>query len=244
MKSSHGARQQRFGFLGDHLLGCIASFIVYKTFAVGTVCSGVLKPGMDVIFAPGALHAKCTMVQNMGANLEEAFPGDFVHFSVSGPAARAIKRGHVTSAAARMPVKIARRLCCQMFVLEDELKVGDTLTVHCHTAHAVCKLNTLLTKLNPRTGMVAEILPPTARVGDAFMATMIPTEPMCIETYSECASLGTFVGRNIDSGIVVCVGIVKKVQDVDNEDEKSRSQNTISFSTKDDQTWSGVQVTL
>ena len=244
MKSNHGARQRRFGFLGDHLLGCIVNFIVYKTFAVGSVCSGVLKPGMDVIFAPGALHAKCTMVRNMGAEIEKAYPGDFVHFSVSGPAARAIKRGHVTSAATRMPVKTARRLYCQMFVLKDELKVGDTLTVHCHTAHAVCKLNTLLTKLNPHTGVVEQILPPTVRVGDAFMATMIPTEPMCIETYSACASLGGFIGRNIDSGIVVCVGVVKKVQCADSEDEKSRSQNTMSFCTEDDQTWSGSQVTL
>merc|ERR1712032_572603 len=84
---------------------------------------------------------------------------------------------------------------------------GYTPVLDCHTAHIACKFNTVLSKLDARTGKVAALLPAAVKTGDAAMVALTPTKPMCLESYSEFAPLGRFAVR--DMRHTVAVGIVK-----------------------------------
>lgn len=73
---------------------------VYKiggigTVPVGRVETGVLKPGMKVIFAPSGLETEVKSVEMHHEALPEAVPGDNVGFNVKGIAVKDLKRGYV-----------------------------------------------------------------------------------------------------------------------------------------------------
>lgn len=73
---------------------------VYKiggigTVPVGRVETGILKPGMNVTFAPTGVKADVKSVEMHHESLPEAIPGDNVGFNVKGLSIKDIKRGNV-----------------------------------------------------------------------------------------------------------------------------------------------------
>ena len=73
---------------------------VYKiggigTVPVGRVETGVLKPGMNVTFAPSNLKSDVKSVERHHEKVPEAIPGDNVGFNVKGLTVKDIKRGYV-----------------------------------------------------------------------------------------------------------------------------------------------------
>lgn len=73
---------------------------VYKiggigTVPVGRVETGILKPGMSVVFAPVMISTEVKTVEMHHENLTEALPGDNVGFNVKSVAVKDIKRGNV-----------------------------------------------------------------------------------------------------------------------------------------------------
>jgi len=81
---------------------------VYKiggigTVPVGRVETGVLKPGMVVVFAPGGLSTEVKSVEMHHESLPEAVPGDNVGFNVKNVSVKEIKRGFVAGDTKRDP---------------------------------------------------------------------------------------------------------------------------------------------
>lgn len=73
---------------------------VYKIGGIGTVpCgrveTGVLKPGMKVVFAPVNIQSEVKSVEMHHEALTEAIPGDNVGFNVKNISVKEIKRGNV-----------------------------------------------------------------------------------------------------------------------------------------------------
>ena len=62
---------------------------------VGRVETGVLKPGMTVVFAPGNISTEVKSVEMHHEALAEAIPGDNVGFNVKNISVKDIKRGNV-----------------------------------------------------------------------------------------------------------------------------------------------------
>merc|ERR1712174_76881 len=220
---------------------------VYKiqgigTVPVGRVETGILKPGMVIRFAPVNLSAECKSVEMHHEQLESAKPGDNVGFNVKGLSIKQIARGNVASDAKKAPAKPVRRFLAQVIVLKHkQIKSGYTPVLDCHTAHIACKFNTVLSKLDARTGKVAAYLPSAVKTGDAAMVALTPTKPMCLEAYSDFAPLGRFAVR--DMRHTVAVGIVKKTQFKDQEPHPTgkTKKGLPKFSTEDDQSWSGIK---
>jgi len=84
---------------------------VYKiggigTVPVGRVETGILKPGMEVLFAPVNLTTECKSVEMHHTQLPEAIPGDSVGFNVK-LSVKDIKRGFVCSDAKNDPPRVA-----------------------------------------------------------------------------------------------------------------------------------------
>merc|ERR1712113_1166986 len=173
--------------------------------------TGVIKPGMNIRFAPTGLTAECKSVEMHHETLPEAKPGDNVGFNIKGLSIKQINRGNVASDSKKNPARHVRRFLAQVIVLKHkQIKSGYTPVLDYHTAHIACKFNTVLSKLDVRTGKVAALLPAAVKTGDAAMVALTPTKPMCLESYSDFAPLGRFAVR--DMRHTVAVGIVKKVQ--------------------------------
>jgi elongation factor 1-alpha len=90
-----------------------------------------------------------------------------------------------------------------------EIKAGYAPVIDCHTAHIACKFETLQSKIDKRTGKVAEENPQALKKGDSGMVVMVPSKPLCVEAFSEYAPLGRFAVRDMCQ--TVAVGVIKAV---------------------------------
>jgi len=195
---------------------------VYKiggigTVPVGRVETGVLKPGITVVFAPSTHSAEVKSIEMHHEALEEATPGDNVGFNVKGLSLKDIKRGMVAGDIKNDPPMRAQSFNAQVIVLDHPNKImpGYTPVVDCHTSHIACKFNKLLHTIDKRTGQAKESDPKSIKTGDAAIVEMIPTKHMCVEPFSEYPPLGRFAVRDMRK--TVAVGVIKMVTRVDKD---------------------------
>jgi len=193
---------------------------VYKiggigTVPVGRVETGVLKPGMTVTFAPAMLTTEVKSVEMHHESLESAKPGDNVGFNVKNISLKQIRRGMVAGDAKKDPPCKTDYFTAQVIILDHPNKImaGYTPVLDCHTAHIACRFNKLITLMNKRTGAVIEQNPKSAKSGQAVLVDMIPSKPMCVETYKDYPPLGRFAVRDMRK--TVAVGIIKQNHRVD-----------------------------
>jgi elongation factor 1-alpha len=193
---------------------------VYKiggigTVPVGRVETGVLKPGMSVTFAPAMLSTEVKSVEMHHESMEEAKPGDNVGFNVKNISLKQIRRGMVAGDAKKDPPCKTDYFTAQVIILDHPNKImaGYTPVLDCHTAHIACRFNKLITLMNKRTGAVIEQNPKSAKSGQAVLVDMIPSKPMCVETYKDYPPLGRFAVRDMRK--TVAVGIIKQNHRVD-----------------------------
>jgi elongation factor 1-alpha len=189
---------------------------VYKiggigTVPVGRVETGIIKPGMVVTFAPANVTTEVKSVEMHHESLPEAVPGDNVGFNVKNVSVKEIRRGNVASDSKNDPAKEAGDFTAQVIVLNHpgEIRNGYTPVLDCHTAHIACKFSEILTKVDRRTGKEIEKEPKSIKSGDAAMVKLVPSKPMCVETYAEYAPLGRFAVRDMRQ--TVAVGVIKEV---------------------------------
>ena len=190
---------------------------VYKiggigTVPVGRVETGVIKPGMEVLFAPPQIKAEVKSVEMHHEAMPEAVPGDNVGFNIKGVSNTDIRRGNVTGDSKNDPPAGVDFFLAQVIVLNHpgEIKNGYAPVVDCHTAHIACKFNEILSKMDRRSGKVIEEKPKAIKSGDAAMVNMVPSKPLCVETFSEYAPLGRFAVRDMRQ--TVAVGVIKAIQ--------------------------------
>jgi len=189
---------------------------VYKiggigTVPVGRVETGVLKPGMIVVFAPNSVTTEVKSVEMHHEMLSEANPGDNVGFNVKNVSVKDIKRGNVCSDSKRDPALPAAEFDAQVIVLDHPNKImpGYTPVLDCHTAHIACRFNKLLFSMDKRSGKKLEDNPSFLKKGMAGIVQMIPSKPMAVESFSVYPPLGRFAVRDMRK--TVAVGVIKKV---------------------------------
>jgi len=193
---------------------------VYKiggigTVPVGRVETGILKPGMTVNFAPVQLTSEVKSVEMHHESLAEAVPGDNVGFNIKGISVKEIRRGMVASDAKNDPAKECSTFFAQVIILNHpgEIRNGYTPVLDCHTAHIACKFQEIESKLDRRTGKVQEELPKFVKSGDAALCHLVPSKPMCVESFTDYAPLGRFAVRDMRQ--TVAVGVIKGVTKVE-----------------------------
>jgi elongation factor 1-alpha len=189
---------------------------VYKiggigTVPVGRVETGVLKPGMTVLFAPVGLTTEVKSVEMHHEAMPEAIPGDNVGFNVKNVSVKDIRRGFVCSDAKNDPAQETESFVAQVIILNHpgQIHAGYTPVLDCHTAHIACKFAEILTKVDRRTGKELEAAPKNVKSGDAAMVRLMPSKQMCVETFAEYPPLGRFAVRDMRQ--TVAVGVIKEV---------------------------------
>ena len=126
-----------------------------------------------------------------------------------------IRRGNVASDSKNDPAKEAASFNAQVIILNHpgQIGAGYAPVLDCHTAHIACKFAELVEKIDRRTGKSIEANPKFVKSGDACIAKLVPSKPMCVESYNEYPPLGRFAVRDMRQ--TVAVGIIKSVEKTD-----------------------------
>ncbi|XP_068189160.1 elongation factor 1-alpha-like [Antennarius striatus] len=201
---------------------------VYKiggigTVPVGRVETGILKPGTIVTFAPLNLTTEVKSVEMHHESLPEALPGDNVGFNVKNVSVKEIRRGYVAGDSKNDPPKGTGSFKAQVIVLNHpgNISSGYAPVLDCHTAHIACKFAELDEKIDRRSGKKIEDNPKSIKTGDAAIVNMIPSKPMCVESFSEYPPLGRFAVRDMKQ--TVAVGVIKSVEKVEGKGKMTKS---------------------
>ncbi|XP_038051874.1 elongation factor 1-alpha [Patiria miniata] len=189
---------------------------VYKiggigTVPVGRVETGIIKPGVVVTFAPPNITTEVKSVEMHHESLPEALPGDNVGFNVKNVSVKEIKRGMVAGDSKNDPPRGAASFKAQVIILNHpgQIHAGYAPVLDCHTAHIACKFAELLEKIDRRSGKKLEDLPKMVKSGDAAIINLIPSKPMCVESFNDYQPLGRFAVRDMKQ--TVAVGVIKEV---------------------------------
>eukprot|EP00339_Tiarina_fusa_P013856 CAMPEP_0117005932 /NCGR_PEP_ID=MMETSP0472-20121206/6344_1 /TAXON_ID=693140 ORGANISM="Tiarina fusus, Strain LIS" /NCGR_SAMPLE_ID=MMETSP0472 /ASSEMBLY_ACC=CAM_ASM_000603 /LENGTH=439 /DNA_ID=CAMNT_0004707259 /DNA_START=82 /DNA_END=1401 /DNA_ORIENTATION=- len=198
---------------------------VYKiggigTVPVGRVETGVIRPGIQAMFAPAGIVAEVKSVEMHHEILPEAGPGNNVGFNVEGVSVSDLRRGYVASDANSNPASGVSSFEGQVIVMNHpgQITTGYAPVLDCHTAHVACTFTAIKEKLDRRTGKVLEQNPESVKMGDACIVDLEPTKPLCVETFTDFPPLGRFAIRDMRQ--TVGVGVIKSVT----KDAKSESQ--------------------
>jgi len=189
---------------------------VYKiggigTVPVGRVETGIIKPGMVCTFAPTGVSTEVKSVEMHHEALEQATPGDNVGFNVKNLSVKDIKRGYVASDSKNDPALGCANFTAQVIIMNHpgQISAGYAPVLDCHTAHVACKFKEISEKMDRRSGKVTEENPKFVKNGDACIATLEPTKPMCVEAFTDYPPLGRFAVRDMRQ--TVAVGVIKAV---------------------------------
>merc|ERR1719233_826975 len=181
------------------------------TVPVGRVETGEIKAGMIVMFAPVNVTTEVKSVEMHHQQLEKAGPGDNVGFNVKNVSVKEVRRGNVASDSKNDPAKETDVFKAQVIILNHpgEIRKGYSPVVDCHTAHIACKFETLIEKIDRRSGKKLEDNPAMVKSGDSALVEMKPSKPMCVEAFVDYAPLGRFAVRDMRQ--TVAVGVIKSV---------------------------------
>ena len=204
---------------------------VYKiggigTVPVGRVETGVMKPGDVVTFAPANVSTEVKSIEMHHESVPEAVPGDNIGFNVKNLSVKDIRRGYVCSNSKNDPAKETENFLAQVIVLNHPGQIGNGYSpvLDCHTSHIACKFAEIESKIDRRTGKELEKEPKSIKMGDAAMVRLVPTKPLCEESFTEYPPLGRFAVRDMRQ--TVAVGVIKAVtkRTADSKATKSASK--------------------
>ena len=137
--------------------------------------------------------------------LAEGLPGDNVGFNVKNVSVKDIRRGNVCSDSKNDPAMEAASFLAQVIVMNHPGQIGNGYApvLDCHTAHIACKFAEITEKIDRRTGKSIENNPKFIKSGDAALVKMVPTKPMCVESFSVYPPLGRFAVRDMRQTVAV-----------------------------------------
>eukprot|EP00058_Branchiostoma_floridae_P014374 XP_002599862.1 hypothetical protein BRAFLDRAFT_127644 [Branchiostoma floridae] len=190
------------------------------TVPVGRVETGILKPGMEVTFAPVNITTEVKSVEINSESVPEALPGDTVGIILKNAdvSDKDLWGGCVAGDSKNDPPKEAVSFDAEVTVLNHSVQIhaGDTPEVDCHTARIACKFAELKEKIDRRSGKVLERNPAFLESGDTAIVQMIPSMPMCVEAFSDYPALGRFAVRDMTQTVrdmtqTVAIGTIKSV---------------------------------
>ncbi len=180
------------------------------TIPVGKIETGIMKVGQKVIALPArngtGVEGEVKTIEMHHESMNEAVAGDNVGVNVRGIGKKDVARGDVICDAAK-PATIAEEFTAQIAVINHPTVIakGYTPVFHVHTAQVPCQFIELVSKLDPKTGQVAQENPDFLKNGDVAIVKIKPQGNLVIEKQSDNPHMARFAIR--DAGVTVAAGV-------------------------------------
>jgi len=180
------------------------------TVPVGKIETGVMKVGQKVKILPGrsgkGIDGEIRSIEMHHEQLQEAPAGDNVGINIRGVGKKDVARGDVVCDAAK-PATMAEEFTAQIAVINHPTVIakGYTPVFHVHTAQVPCQVTEIVSKMDPKTGQVAEENPDFIKNGDVAIVKLKPMGNLVIEKQSENPEMSRFAIR--DAGATVAAGV-------------------------------------
>ena len=169
--------------------------------------SGVLKPKKDVVFNPSGKTGRLEKILSFGTVMEKAEPGESVGLLVNN--VDDVERGEVLSYADNQPVKVKSFIAEIILFSNIQIKEGDEITIRYGTAEKKCRVQRILSEIDPVNLIVKAKSPKVLKGETVGEIELFALEPVCIEKYSDFPELGRFVIEGKKG--TVAAGIVLKI---------------------------------
>jgi elongation factor 1-alpha len=142
--------------------------------------------------------------------LPQGEAGDNVGVNIRGIGKKDVARGDVICDAAS-PAKIVEEFTAQVAVINHPTVIakGYTPVFHVHTAQVPCQFIELISKLDPKTGQVAQANPDFLKNGDVAIVRLKPIGNLVLETADVNPYMARFAIR--DAGATVAAGVCKTI---------------------------------
>jgi elongation factor 1-alpha len=180
---------------------------------VGRVETGILKKGDQIVIMPTGFQGEIRSIEMHHEEIPEAVPGDNIGFSIRGLTKQDASRGDCLGHPSDPPTVVnpSGKWTGQVIVIWHPTAVaqGYTPVVHAHTAQVAAKFESLVKKLDQKTGAVIEDSPKFLKRNEVAIVELSPIKKMCLEKYEIFPEMGRFAVR--DMGRTVAVGIVKDI---------------------------------
>ncbi len=176
------------------------------TVPVGRIETGILKVNDKIVFVPSGAQGEVKTIEMHHEQAPEARPGDNIGFNVRGIGKGDVKRGDV-ACHAQNAAKPVKEFTAQIIVLNHPsvISKGYTPVFHVHTCQVACTITEIISKLDPKTGAVAQANPDFIKTGDAAIIRVVPSKPLVIEKQKDFPQMARFAIR--DMGQTVAAGI-------------------------------------
>uniref|UniRef100_A0A7S0ZJC9 Tr-type G domain-containing protein n=1 Tax=Timspurckia oligopyrenoides TaxID=708627 RepID=A0A7S0ZJC9_9RHOD len=152
-----------------------------------------------------------------GIALEEndtsvAEPGDNVRLRVKGIEEEDVRPGFVACSPDNL-VSVASVFDVRLMILEHKsiITAGYSAVMHIHAAVEECTIETLIGKIDKKTGKLEKTFPKFAKPGTTVVARIRMAQSICVEDFKSFPQLGRFMIR--DEGRTIGVGVVLKVRE-------------------------------
>jgi len=190
---------------------------VYKISGIGTVPTGrvetgIIKPGDQIVFAPGDITTEVRSVQMHHKDMPGgAGPGDNIGWNIRNVPVDLLVKGMICGHVGKDAPKEAESFTAQIIVLQHPqgIRAGYSPVIDCHTSHIACVFSELLQKVDKTTGEVIEENPEVIKQGESGIVVLTPTKPLVVESFAKFGALGRFAVRDLKK--TVAVGVVKSV---------------------------------
>ena len=169
--------------------------------------SGVLKPKKDVVFNPSGKTGRLEKILSFGTVMEKAEPGESVGLLVNN--VDDVERGEVLSYADNQPMKVKSFTAEIILFSNIQIKEGDEITIRYGTAEKKCRVQRILSEIDPVNLIVKAKSPKVLKGETVGEIELLALEPVCIEKYSDFPELGRFVIEGKKG--TVAAGIVLKI---------------------------------
>jgi elongation factor 1-alpha len=180
------------------------------TVPVGRVETGQMKVGDTLLIMPGGATAELKSIETHHTPMQKAVAGDNIGFNLRGIGRNEIRRGDMIGLSSDPPT-VAKEFKARIIVVfhPTVIAAGYTPVLHAHTAQVAATIVEIESKIDPRTGQVAEEKPKSLKTGDSAVVKVQPLRPLCIETFKEFPEVGRFAMR--DMGSTIAAGVVTEI---------------------------------
>ena len=187
------------------------------TVPVGKIETGIMKPGQKVIILPGrsgkGVPGEVKTVEMHHEAMPEAIAGDNVGCNIRGVGKKDIARGDVICDAAK-PAPIVAEFTAQIAVINHPTVIakGYTPVFHVHTAQVPCQFVEIVSKLDPKTGQVAQANPDFIKNGDVAICKLKPMGNLVLEKQKDNPHMARFAIRDAGATVAagICIDLVEK----------------------------------